>query len=375
MPDSELDQPNSSQANLGVRVELGARSYSIEIGRGLLSNRFSQLLGDRFPDGKHAVLVFDAAVQEVASTVQSSLTHEWRVSSIAVPSGESSKSVSQAECLWQRMLEERTDRGSVVIAVGGGVVGDLAGFMAATFARGIPLVQVPTTLLSQVDSSVGGKTGLNLPGAKNIIGAFWQPSLVVIDTQTLDSLPEKEFVSGLAEVVKYGVIMAPELFAYLENHSAAALAKEPSTIAHLVATSCRCKASVVQDDEQERSGRRAILNYGHTFGHALESVSGYGTLLHGEAVAIGMHMAGLLAEQLGRVDQAFVDRQASLLERLHLPTRFAAADPERMWAVMQHDKKVEHGRLRFILPSRMGHVELVSGVGQDEVLEAIKKAQ
>ncbi|MEZ6134726.1 MAG: 3-dehydroquinate synthase [Pirellulaceae bacterium] len=349
-----------------VHVELLERAYPIHIGSGLTAN-VPQWLREEFPRARHAVLIADENVQYVTDTVQKGLVDsDMRCTLAPVPSGEASKSVQMAEQLWQRMLAEHTDRGSLVIAIGGGVVGDLAGFMAATFARGLPLVQIPTTLLSQVDSSVGGKTGINLPGAKNIVGAFWQPSLVAIDTATLNTLPRREFVSGLAEVVKYGMILLPDLFEYLEQNVDAIVNKQPAAIAHIVAESCKAKAAVVRDDERETTGRRAILNYGHTFAHAYESVSGYGTLLHGEAVAIGMHQAALLAERLGRIDRALVERQERLLHAFELPTSFGDADPDALWAVMQHDKKVEHGTLRFVLPSRLGHVELVSAVTRQQ---------
>ena len=260
------------------------------------------------------------------------------------------------------------------MALGGGVVGDLAGFMAATFARGIPLIQIPTTLLSQVDSSVGGKTGINLPGAKNIVGAFWQPSSVIIDLDTLQTLPDREFRSGLAEIVKYGVILLPDLFDYLETNAQKILAKDSDCLMHIIAESCRAKALVVQEDERETSGRRAILNYGHTFAHALESASGYGVLLHGEAVAIGMHMAALLAHALGRVDAVFVERQRALLQAFDLPIANPGLPATELWQIMQHDKKVEHGKLRFVLPNRLGNVEVVPGVEQPAAIQAIDQA-
>ncbi len=235
--------------------------------------------------------------------------YEYRVTKITVPSGESSKSLIEAARLWDEMLDAHTDRGSMVLAIGGGVVGDLAGFVAASFTRGLPLIQIPTTLLSHVDSSVGGKTAVNLPRAKNMIGAFWQPTLVVIDTESLVSLPQREFVSGLAEVVKYGMILLPDIIDYLEQNVDSVLNKDSVAISHLVAESCKAKASVVERDERETTGLRAILNYGHTFAHALESVVGYGALLHGEAVSIGMHMAACLAYQLERIPLSLVDRQ------------------------------------------------------------------
>lgn len=364
---------NSSQHET-LRVDLAERSYDILIGQDLLAE-LGGAIAQVFDKTSHAVVMFDANVEEFAQQASSSLASQgWRCSLIKIPSGEASKSVSQAEKLWNAMLAEHTDRGSIVVAVGGGVAGDLAGFMAASFARGIPLVQVPTTLLSQVDSSVGGKTGINLPGAKNIVGAFWQPSLVAIDTGTLQTMPEREFVSGLAEVAKYGVILFPELLDYLEENCEAILAKDQSALVHIIRESCKAKAEVVQADERETSGVRAILNYGHTFAHALESASGYGTLLHGEAVSIGMHMAALCAKELDRVDEQFVDRQKRVLESLHLPIRFDDANPDELWGIMQHDKKVEHGKLRFVLPTKFGHVELVPGVAKEVACRAIELA-
>lgn len=370
MPDFEDESISQTE----VRVNLAERDYSIWIAPDQ-SGDFASRIRKVLPKVNHCVCVYDANVKPLmdglAGTVESA---GIRVTALEVASGEASKSVEQAARLWQAMLESHTDRGSAVIAVGGGVVGDLAGFMAATFARGIPLVQIPTTLLSQVDSSVGGKTGINLPGAKNIVGAFWQPSLVLISTDTLKTLPEREYISGLAEVAKYGVILLPELFHYLEENAAEVSSKSPVHLMHIVAESCKAKAMVVEEDERETSGRRAILNYGHTFAHALESVSGYGTLLHGEAVSIGMHMAAVLSEKLGRVPPEFVLQQKQLLEKLNLPTSFSDADPQEMWNVMQHDKKVEHGKLRFILPTRLGHVELVPGVEESLVIESILAA-
>lgn len=357
-----------------VPVALSERSYQIHIGAdigAMLPTWVNQCL----PLCRHAVMMFDSKVPALADSIAETLAAaDFRVTRVEIPSGERSKSLALLESLWQQMLEAHTDRGSMVVAVGGGVVGDLAGFAAASFARGLPLVQIPTTLLSQVDSSVGGKTGINLPGAKNIVGAFWQPSLVAIDTLSLTTLPRREFVSGLAEVVKYGMILLPDLFNYLECNAPAILAQEPGAIAHIVAESCQAKADVVRQDERETTGLRAILNYGHTFAHALETVSGYGRLLHGEAVAIGMHMAARLAMQLGRIDASLVLRQQRLLERLELPTHFADADPHQLWQAMQHDKKVEHGRLRFILPDRLGHVELVAGITQQQAIAAMLQA-
>lgn len=365
---------DSSSNQHALQVNLAERSYKIHIGQGCLQQigaRLNEVMGRT----RHAVVMFDENVESFADQIFEQLVRaEWRASPIRVASGEKSKSVAEAGRIWNEMLAAHTDRGSAVIAVGGGVVGDLAGFMAATFARGIPLVQVPTTLLSQVDSSVGGKTGINLPGAKNIVGAFWQPSLVLIDSATLETLPQREYISGLAEVAKYGMILLPDLFEYLEQNAEAVLAKDPTTVSNIIEQSCRAKAMVVEEDERETSGRRATLNYGHTFGHALESVTRYGKLLHGEAVSIGMHMAATMAAQMGRIESELVARQASLLKRLQLPTQYPDADPQEMWEIMQHDKKVEHGKLRFILPTRLGHVELVEGIERSQAIHAIQAA-
>jgi len=252
--------------------------------------------------------------------------------------------------------------------VGGGVVGDLAGFAAATFARGLAFVQVPTTLLAQVDSSVGGKVGINLPQAKNIVGAFWQPAGVIIDLDVLATLPDREYRSGLAEVVKYGVILDAEFFAYLEAHVDELQVREPQVLEHIITRSCQLKAAIVEKDEREETGLRVILNYGHTFCHAIETVTGYGRYLHGEAVAIGMICASRLAERLGRITIQVTKRQKKLLERLSLPTSIEGLDPASLLSAMQHDKKSQDGRLRFVLPSRIGEVKLVDNVEVGDVM-------
>jgi 3-dehydroquinate synthase len=344
-----------------VRVSLAARSYDIEIGQRLLT-RAGDWIAARI-HFSHAVVITDANVQSHAASVVESLERRnARVSRAIVPAGESTKSVASADELWRLLLEFGADRKSVVVAVGGGVIGDLAGFVAATFARGLPFIQVPTTLLADVDSSVGGKVGVNLPGAKNMVGAFWQPRGVLIDTEVLTSLPEREYRSGLAEVVKYGVILDAEFFEFLEQHVDEIRRRDPQVLRHIIAACCRLKASVVEQDEREESGLRAVLNYGHTFCHAIEAVTDYGQFLHGEAVAIGMVCASRLAELLGRVPPELTARQVALLSNLGLPVALPELPPDELLAAMQRDKKVEHGRLRFVLPSRMGHVELVGGV-------------
>ena len=356
-----------SQSNQIVRVSLGARSYDIEIGAGNLAaaGRFVAQRGAV----SHAVVVTDANVETphgrraAESLAEASATVDLAV----VEPGEQSKSLASAAALWEKLLELGTDRASVVVAVGGGVIGDLAGFVAATYARGIPFFQVPTSLLAQVDSSVGGKVGINLPEAKNMVGAFLQPRGVLVDTATLETLPEREYRSGLGEVVKYGVILDAALFEYLEASAAPLARRDHDVLRRVIARCCRLKADVVEKDEREETGLRAVLNYGHTFAHAFETLTGYERLLHGEAVAAGMLCASRLAERLGRVDAALTARQRDLLAALGLPTEPPPLEPAEILRTMLHDKKVAHGRLRFVLPAELGRVELVGDVDPDDV--------
>ncbi len=356
-----------------IRVSLGERSYPIEIGTGNLDEA-GGFLNDLGALG-HAVLVTDSNVEPLyASRVGESFTEEgFDVDLVVVDAGEPSKAAAVAEAAWEKMLDVGADRRSVVVALGGGVVGDLAGFIAATYARGIRYLQVPTTLLAQVDSAVGGKVGINLSGAKNMVGAFWQPIGVLIDTEVLGTLPRREYVSGLAEVVKYGVILDAEFFRYLEDHVGELNDRQPEALRHVIARSCRLKADVVEADEREIGGGRAVLNYGHTFAHALETVLGYGELLHGEAVAIGMMCAARLAERLQRVDVAFVKRQESLLVALGLPVETPPTDHDSLLDAMARDKKSQAGQLRFVLPTRIGHVELVADVSGADAEAALGK--
>lgn len=355
-----------------VEVALAERSYSISIGTRVLSEIGSTLTA-RIDSWTHAVLICDQRLAEtLGDEVCKSLRNaSLRVSLLTVPSGESYKSAHQLGDLWNGMLDQETDRKSVVVAVGGGVVGDLAGFAAATFMRGLRFIQVPTTLLAMVDSSVGGKTGINLPAAKNMVGAFWQPNAVWIDTQCLKSLPEREFRSGLAEVVKYGVILDATFFEYLESHADAILVRDASCIETIVRRSCELKAEVVAADERETSGLRAKLNYGHTFGHAIEATTQYGLFLHGEAISLGMMMAGRLAVRLGLWTDECVERQERLLKAFQLPVRAALPSAIELIMAMQHDKKTEHGKLNFILPTKIGHVSSVSGCETSQILAAI----
>lgn len=354
-----------------VHVNLGERSYDIEIDAGNLG-RAGEFLAQR---GRttHAVVITDEHVEKPhAHAVGESLAEAgMTVDLLVIEAGEPTKSIDSALALWERLLQLGADRKSVLVAVGGGVVGDLAGFVAATYARGIRFLQVPTTLLAQVDSSVGGKVGINLPEAKNMVGAFLQPVGVLIDTATLETLPEREYRAGLGEVVKYGVILDADLFAYLEANIAGLNAHDHGVLRKVIARCCRLKADVVEQDEREESGLRAVLNYGHTFGHAFEALSGYGKLLHGEAVAIGMLCASRLAERLGRVDGEFTARQRRLLDALGLVTEVPALDDDFVLRAMLHDKKVQHGKLRFVLPTCMGHCELVSEIDPADVRAAL----
>ncbi|MCR4412887.1 MAG: 3-dehydroquinate synthase [Thermoguttaceae bacterium] len=353
-----------------VRVSLGPRSYDIEIEEGNLE-RTGEFVASRIKVS-HAVVITDEHVEEPhGRRVAESLAEHAAADLVVVPAGEPSKSVATAAALWEKLLQLGTDRKSVVVAVGGGVIGDLAGFVAATFARGIPFFQVPTSLLAQVDSSVGGKVGINLPEAKNMVGAFLQPQGVLIDTATLETLPEREYRSGLGEVVKYGVILDADFFAYLETNVAGLLDRHPEVLSFTIARCCRLKADIVEQDEREETGLRAVLNYGHTFGHAFEALAGYGELLHGEAVAIGMDCAARLACRLGRVGPEFVQRQRRLLAALGLSTQGPLLEPDQVLRTMMHDKKVAHGRLRFVLPSRMGAVDLVGDVSPEAVRDAL----
>ena len=355
-----------------VRVQLAERCYDIQIGAGTLAEA-GRFLSKR-AKVTHVVLITDEHVQKPhAMQVAESLgEQDIEVDVVSIEPGEESKSLDVAASLWQGLLELGADRKSVVVAVGGGVVGDLAGFIAATYARGLRFLQVPTSLLAQVDSSVGGKVGIDLPDAKNMIGAFLQPLGVLVDTATLTTLPANEYRAGLAEVVKYGVILDAEFFEYLENNVAAVNERREDVLAQVIARCCRLKADVVEKDEREETGLRAVLNFGHTFGHAFETLSGYGKLPHGEAVGIGMVCAARLAARLGRVDDAFTVRLRELLQSLGVTVEVPRLNAQKILDAMMHDKKVQHGRLSFVLPTCMGHVELVDDVPAADIRAALK---
>ncbi|MEN9436550.1 MAG: hypothetical protein RIR09_1205 [Pseudomonadota bacterium] len=349
-----MQAPLSTQS---VSIDLGERSYRIAIGPGLLGNAdtFADL-----PAGASALVVSNATVAPLyAQRLQHALQARYKtVHVVTLPDGEAHKNWPTLNLIFDALLAHGCDRKTVLFALGGGVVGDMTGYAAASYMRGVPFVQVPTTLLSQVDSSVGGKTGINHPLGKNMIGAFYQPLRVVCDLDTLKTLPDRELSAGLAEVIKYGPIADLAFLDWIEANLDRLLARDPEALAHAVRRSCEIKAWVVGQDERE-SGLRAILNFGHTFGHAIEAGLGYGQWLHGEAVGCGMVMAAQLSQELGLVDAAFVQRLRTLIRRAGLPVvapRLDAQDNSgRYLDLMRVDKKAEGGEIRFVVidgPSR-----------------------
>lgn len=365
--------PHQAKVILGssrITVALEERSYDIAIGTNILPRVGVWITSQR--PVTHAILISDDRVaKHYLPMLEEALEAQGvRLTPLVVPAGEGSKSVDSARQLWEAAIADHADRKSIVVALGGGVVGDLAGFIAATLTRGLDFFQIPTTLLAQVDSSVGGKVGINLPAAKNIVGAFWQPQGVLIDTSVLGTLPEREYLSGMAEVVKYGVILDADFFGYLEQNVSKLLDRNPAVLEYIIARSCELKAQVVSQDEKETTGLRAILNYGHTYCHALETVAGYGEYLHGEAVSVGMLCASRLGELLGVFAPQDTQRQKALLSALRLPVATPSLDERTILAAMQRDKKVEHGKLRFIVPHRIGHVELMSDIPSHMAMQA-----
>ena len=352
-----------------------ARSYTIHVGDTILQDIGGLLKTDCV---QRAVIVSDQSVNAThAKTVAEALQDAAiTIDHLTIPSGEASKSLAEAERLWNEFARLKIDRKTAILAVGGGVIGDLTGFVAATFSRGLDFWQVPTTLVAQVDSAIGGKTGVNLPAGKNLVGAFWQPRGVVADISTLTTLPDREYVSGLAEVVKYGMILDTDFFHWLEENALRVRDREQRSVAHIVRRSAELKTLVVERDEREITGLRACLNYGHTFAHAFETATGYGTLLHGEAVSLGMMAAASLACSMNRIDQLVVDRQQKLLETLGLPvstTTLNGIEDNDLLGIMSQDKKNIGGKLRFILPSAIGEVETVDNVCHEFVISAINK--
>jgi len=334
-----------------LRVDLGARSYPIYIGQHLLGQT---ALTTRYVKGQQVLIVTNETVAPLYLKKTRTAFANFETSEVILPDGEEYKNLTVLNKIFDTLLSQRFDRQTTLVALGGGVVGDITGFAAACYQRGVPFIQIPTTLLAQVDSSVGGKTGVNHRLGKNMIGAFHQPLCVVIDTNTLRTLDDRQLSAGLAEVIKYGLINDLAFFEWLESHTAALLARDFSALSFAIARSCRDKANIVAKDERE-SGQRALLNLGHTFGHAIETGLGYGVYLHGEAVAIGMCLAAQFSARLGWMSDTDVRRVGALIEKMALPTRIPKGfTVDRMLDLMQVDKKVQAGKLRLVLLEGIG---------------------
>ena len=353
-----------------IQVNLGTRSYPIVVERGALAGVGARLKA--LGVGSRAALVSAAAIFHLhGKTVTESLEKAgFVVTTIEVPDGEAAKTLAVAERCWNALLDAGLDRTSTVLALGGGAVGDVAGFAAATYMRGINFVQLPTTVLAQVDASIGGKTAIDHPRAKNLVGAFYQPRLVLADPATLLTLPPREFRSGLAEIVKHGIVLEAAYFDDVAQSAGALLDREPATLERIIGGSCRLKARVVERDEQEAE-LRAVLNYGHTIGHALEAATGYERWTHGEAVSLGIVAAARLAGRLGLANAATVERQERLLTAVGLPTGAEAIDADAVLNAMRRDKKSRDGRVPFVLAPTIGTFKLVYDVTPADVRAAL----
>ncbi len=337
--------------------------YPIHIGQGVL-DRAGKLVAPHLPQPRALIVTNDVVAPLYLERCRQSLQAAGVCTEVVIlPDGEAHKDWQTLNCIFDALIAMRAERKTALVALGGGVIGDMTGFAAACWQRGAPFVQIPTTLLAQVDSSVGGKTAINHPAGKNMIGAFWQPRVVLADLDVLDTLPAREFSAGLAEVYKYGLIDNLSFFEWCEQQVPALLARDKAALAHAVEVSCRMKAAIVGQDEKEQ-GVRALLNLGHTFGHAIEAGLGFGVWLHGEAVAAGMVLAAETAQELGQLESVDVRRIRALLLQSNLPVVPPAWPLATWFELMGHDKKVEGGQLRFVLPDRLGHCRLESGVGQ-----------
>ena len=364
----ERNPSMNQQSRISLNVDLGERSYPISIGAGLLAD--PSLIAQHIAGRKVAIVtnttVAPLYLEQVAAPLRAA-GHE--VHEIVLPDGEEYKNWASLMQVFDALLANKCDRKTTMLALGGGVIGDLTGFAAASYMRGVPFIQIPTTLLSQVDSSVGGKTGLNHPLGKNMIGAFYQPRAVLADTATLATLPARELSAGLAEVIKHGAIIDAEFFDWIEHNIQALMAREPQALAHAIARSCEIKADVVRQDERE-GGLRAILNFGHTFGHAIEAGLGYGQWLHGEAVGCGMVMAADLSQRAGLVDATTVERMRKLVAAAGLPTEAPDLGTERWLELMEVDKKNEGGAIKFILMKPLGSPS-IQGVPHELLLATL----
>jgi 3-dehydroquinate synthase len=360
-----------------ITVELPQRSYKVAVVSGGLDHLDSWMQPLKL--GKKVLLVSNPSIfrsygERAIASLQKA---EFEVAQHIIPAGERYKTLASIQKIYDTALANRLERSSTIVALGGGVVGDMAGFAAATWLRGINFVQVPTSLLAMIDASIGGKTGVNHPQGKNLIGAFHQPRLVLIDPQVLNTLPAREFRAGMAEVIKYGIIWDAQLFEQLEQASRLDQQRylDPELLQTILTRSCEAKAHVVSKDEKE-SGLRAILNYGHTIGHAVESLTGYRLVNHGEAVAIGMVAAGQIAVELGMWTQAESERQHALIQKTGLPTQIPAElNIEAIVDALQTDKKVEAGRVRFVLPTQIGAVKVTDQVPSEIVQKVLRQLQ
>jgi 3-dehydroquinate synthase len=355
-----------------IRVELGERSYNISIGNNILDN-----IGDALKSldlSPRAAVVSNPTVLELYGERVSNSIKEagFDLLTVTIPDGEEYKDLLWLQHIYDELLGHKLDRSSALIALGGGVIGDMTGFAASTYMRGIAYIQVPTTLLAQVDSSVGGKTGVNHKLGKNMIGTFWQPRLVWVDIETLGTLPRRELLAGLAEVIKYGVIYDRELFDFLADNRDRILDLDSAGLTHVVQRSCEIKAEVVAKDERE-AGLRAILNYGHTIGHAIETVTEYRRFLHGEAVAIGMYLEARLSRMLNLIDEGQVSKIKDVIDSYGLPSEKPAnINAHSIFLSMQLDKKAVAGELKFVLPEKIGSVRIHKGVSEDLLREVLR---
>mgnify|MGYP000850272541 FL=1 len=354
-----------------MRVELGDRSYDIRIGNNWMT-QFADLL-HFIPKTSRIILITDENVFHLAGDRLLNILRQadFQVESAVIAGGEGCKNLATTAGLHEQMVEFGLDRKSTVLALGGGIVGDIAGFVAATYMRGITYVQIPTTLLAQVDSSVGGKTGVNLPQGKNLVGAFYQPALVFIDVAFIKTLPEREYLTGLAEVIKYGIIWDLEFFNYLENNLTRIMSRDSECLMHIVSRCCSIKAEVVAQDETE-SGLRALLNLGHTFGHAFENLTNYEQFTHGEAVGIGIIYAARLAHNLGLLPQPDEDRIENLIVRAGLPVSYGNLNGADIIAQMHKDKKNIGGRMQLILPTGLGISQIFNDVSEAQIATVLE---
>ena len=368
--DKEISMAYKLTSMKDIFVDLGKDSYNIIIDKGIL-HQVGTLISKVISPRK-AIIVTDKIVEPLyGNIVLDSLSEcKFDVKLVSMELGEEQKSMAKAEELYESLFDHEMDRKSLLVALGGGVLGDLAGFVASTFMRGIPFVQIPTTLLAQVDSSIGGKVAVNHPRGKNMIGCFYQPKAVFIDTDTLQTLPKAEITAGMVEVIKYGMIKDAAFFEYIEKHFPAIMELEPAVLEEIIYNSCKVKAHVVELDEKEE-GLRAILNYGHTIGHALEALTSYKKYRHGEAVAVGMIYATKIAIEMKLADEEILKRQESLFVKLGLSLKDTELNPDDIVSILYQDKKTIGGKLRFVLPTEIGNVVIDDRVNDETILKVL----